>query len=189
MTMQGTGQQIAVSSVGTGATVAAWLLPAAWAGPIGLAAAGVALALSAIFARKGPQQKVVSTQIVDDLEPVLKANVAGYLDSNRTEADYLAALANFDEAWAYLASAQACGSPELGEPGRRCLADRNRGGQWDWFRRYRDPITAAPPETASVDGANLFSQSPLELLSGNSPAGIGPTAILGAGLLLLGATL
>jgi hypothetical protein len=62
----------------------------------------------------------------------------------RTRSSQAAALKNFDDAWAYLTSAEACGNPQLGNPGKACISDRSRGGRWDWFSYYRDPIAQDP---------------------------------------------
>lgn len=128
-------------------------------GPVGIAisagVAAVSLVLGLLFARKGPKQKVATTNIVNQLEPALQQNLAAYKAGPRTIVDQQAALANFDSAWAYLVSSQGCGSPDMGEPGQRCIKDRDRGGQWDWFAYYRDPI--AQDETVKSTAAALVS--------------------------------
>lgn len=142
----GSASQTANTLVNAGGTVATigaqsgWWLSTAAVPVIGAAVAGVALGLTLIFNRKGPQQKVASTKIVDELEPLLKNNVEAYLTGPRTRSSQAAALQNFDSAWAYLISAEACGNTALGNPGKACIADRTQGGKWDWFARYRDPI-------------------------------------------------
>ncbi len=177
--------QMAATAAGGALTAAtsAHLLAAGVAGPIGLAVAGVAMALSAIFSRKGPQQKVISTHIVDELEPQLKANVDGYLAGPRTRSSQAAALANFDAAWAYLSSSQACGSAELGNPGKACIRDRSRGGKWDWFSYYRDPI-ANDTEVQDDPVADALSM----VLPGLDADGFSKY-LLPAGLILLGVLL
>ncbi len=131
----------------------------AWAVPVvGAAVAGVTLALGLIFGRKGPQQKVASTKIVDELEPQLAANVKAYVEGPRTPESQAAALANFDAAWAYLKSTAACGSPDLGDPGKRCISDRDRGGKTDWFSYYRDPIEQAAPVQSAASATALTAQ-------------------------------
>lgn len=133
----------AVSTAGTVATIGAqsgWWLSAAAVPVIGAAVAGVTIGLQLIFNRKGPKQKVASTKIVDDLEPLLKNNVEAYMSGPRTRSSQAAAIQNFDDAWAYLISDQACGSQALGNPGKACISDRSKGGKWDWFSYYRDPI-------------------------------------------------
>lgn len=140
----GQAASTAVNTAGTVATIGAqsgWWLSAAAVPVIGAAVAGVTLGLQLLFNRKGPQQKVASTKIVDELEPLLKNNVEAYISGPRTRSSQAAALQNFDDAWAWLSGAEACGNPALGNPGKACLSDRARGGKWDWFARYRDPIS------------------------------------------------
>ena len=49
------------------------------------------------------------------------------------------ALAKFDEIWElYLETP--CGDPTLGTSGKCCIEERCRGGDFDWFAKYRDPI-------------------------------------------------
>jgi len=140
------GQQVTGAiSVGGGIAVAAGMAAhALWVPVVGVAVAAVTFALGLIFARKGGQQRVISTQIVNELEPQLQANVAGYFTGPRTRASQAQALANFDAAWDWLGGPQACGNEQLGNPGAACIADRDRGGQWDWFSYYRDPIANDP---------------------------------------------
>jgi hypothetical protein len=137
----------AVNTAGTVATIGAqsgWWLSTAAVPVIGAAVAGVTLGLQLLFNRKGPQQKIAATKIVDQLEPLLKNNVQAYMSGPRTRSSQAAALKNFDDAWAYLTSAEACGNPQLGNPGKACISDRSRGGRWDWFSYYRDPIAQDP---------------------------------------------
>lgn len=150
----------AVSTAGTVATIGAqsgWWLTAAAVPVIGAAVAGVTLGLQLLMNRKGPQQKVASTKIVDDLEPLLKNNVEAYFSGPRTRSSQAAALQNFDDAWAWLTSAEACGNAALGNPGKACIADRDRGGKWDWFARYRSAI-AEDAEVIDDPVQNAISQ-------------------------------
>jgi hypothetical protein len=140
--------QIGIQAGGAAATAIGIALHASWVPLVGPAVAGAAIALALIFNRRGPAQKVRSTQIVDDIEPVLKQNVAGYLAGPRTKASQAQALKTFDEAWAYVKAA--CGVPELGDPGRACITDRDRGGPWDWFSYYRDPIAKDAPANGTT---------------------------------------
>lgn len=109
--------------------------------------AGISVGIMAFTAwlnRRGPQQKVASTAIVNELEPVLKENLDAYLAGPRTRSRQALHLAQFDMAWDYLKSQEGCGNPELGKPGQNCIADRSRGGRWDWASYYRDPIAKDP---------------------------------------------
>lgn len=118
---------------------------------IGLAIAGVTLAIAAILTSGCGETCVISTDLVNKLEPKLKDNVQAYLavPTPRPRAAQIAALANFDNAWAWLSSSQACGASQLGDAGRRCISDREEGSCkwkdssgscWNWFIGYRDPI-------------------------------------------------
>ena len=174
----------ALTAVGSGGSFAAMLAPASAAGPIGLAVAGATLLLSLLFSRKKPAQKIATTQLVDELEPILRSNLAGYMEGPRSAASQAAALRNFDDAWIWLTSAQACGNPELGAPGRWCIADRARGGEWDWFRRYRDPIAQDTPQAAAGIMTSLFGGQ------ANGAQGISPAAwILPAAFIIGGLAL
>lgn len=165
-TLAGTGQQIVLSAPQIASTAigiaaakgAAWATAAIpFVGPI---VAGVTLALTALFSRKGPKQKRATTEIVNQVEPLLKENLEGYLSGPRTPEARAQALANFDAAWAWLVDQ--CGQPAMGEPGRRCIAERQRGGSapWcptrvgcDWFTLYRDPIEQ---DTVSEGSSSTF---------------------------------
>lgn len=180
---------IKVANIGTNAAavavptalVALHLLPAAAAGPIGagIAAAGALIAWAISKSGCGPTC-VMATGIVDQLEPQLKANRDEFLAGPKTAANKAAALANFDYAMEWLKSAQACGSPELGDAGKRCISDRTRGGKWDWFSYYRDPIEAVQVEP------DAFSQAAAAFLPGGEP---NVMLFAAAGLLLVGVML
>ena len=130
-------------SAGTASTATLWGLSAAVAIPvIGAVVAGVTLGLVALFARRGPKQRVATTLIVDKVEPLLAQNRDGYLSGPRTVSSQAQALANFDAGWQYVV--EHCGIPEMGDPGKRCISERQRGGQWDWFFYYREPIENDP---------------------------------------------
>ncbi len=163
-----------------GAANAAWAVPV-----VGAAIAGIALAIGAWMNRKGPQQKILTTKIVDEAEPILKQNVAAYLAGPRTVSSQQVAVANFDNVWGQVV--QACSNPAYGDAGKNCISGRERGtthvndqGQkYDWFELYRDPIALDPnvvPDPslaqAAADAAGVAMTSggtsvvPLLLLGG-----------------------
>lgn len=122
----------------------------AWAVAVPAAIQAVGLGINLLLGRRRGAQKIAATRIVEQLEPLLKQNVEAYLSGPRTQSAQAAALANFDQAWAWLTSPEGCGNPELGKPGIACIDDRKRGGKFDWFAAYRDPIandTPAPDPT------------------------------------------
>lgn len=148
---------IAAHTAGAAGAAGTAAAASAWVPLIGPAIAGITLAIGLLLNRKGPKQKIAATQIVNDLEQQLKANLAAYQAGARTQTNQAAALANFDAAWAWLESAEGCGAAALGEPGRRCITDRARGGRWDWASYYRDPIAndKAEPDVFGVSISSL----------------------------------
>lgn len=133
-----------VLTSGGSASLAATAWGAAAVPVVGAVVAGVTIALALIFARKGPRQKVATTQIVDAVEPKLAENRDGYLNGPRTRSSQAQAIQNFLAGWEYVR--QQCGAPEMGEPGRRCIVERDRRGVWDWWALYHDPIARDTPQ-------------------------------------------
>ncbi len=135
-----TGQIIGGSGAAAGMTVGLIV-----GGPVGAAiGAGIGLVtqvLTGLFGHGCPECEQ-TTHIVDQVEPLLKQNLAAYMASPRTYADQRAALANFDYAWQGVV--KACSNPQFGDAGRNCISERQPGGQWDWFAYYRDPIANDP---------------------------------------------
>lgn len=131
---------ISAPAIASGGANAGWL--AAAGGPIGIGVAAVTFALSALMSRQRPARKVATTQIVDEVEPLIQKNLTDYMAGPRTVTSQQQALNNFDAAWSHVRTN--CGDPAMGKPGQWCIDDRKRGGQWDWFARYRDPIENDP---------------------------------------------
>lgn len=123
----------AVSSIGSSTT-----LLGAFGGPIGLAAMGIITAINLFRSRKKPGQKIATTKIVDEAEGILKQNLAWWQGSNKTAAEQQQALNNFLSVWEQVKVQ--CGDPVMGSPGKACIQERDRGGQWDWWGYYYDPI-------------------------------------------------
>jgi hypothetical protein len=175
----GTGQMIALGAPSIAGMTVASLAAAkvGWAvaaipivGPI---LAGVTLGLSALFARKGPRQRVATTEIVNKVEPLLQQNLQGYLSSPRNRLAQTQALPNFDARWQFVV--EHCAIPEMGNPGRACIADRDRGGQFDWFAAYRNPIANDPdvqPDPTLLGSGLLTSLFP------SQGDGAGPSSMI-----------
>jgi hypothetical protein len=166
---------------------------------IGAIVAGITLALVAIFSRKGPKQKVATTEIVNKIEPLLQQNLSGYMAGPHTVSSRAQALANFDAGWAYVN--QYCDIPEMGNPGQACVSDRQAGSCvwkdstsqcWNWFVGYRDPIANDPnvvPDPTMVDTAgNLIDSITGGLFTdpsaGGTSSGMG-WLLLAGGVLIL----
>ena len=182
-TSRGLGAPVSTSiesSIGTG------LLSAApFTGPAApfLAAGGAVADLLASFGIGSGcgQTCVLSSQYADKAEGILKNNVGTYLGLPvpRSSIAQQAALSIFDTVWNDL-SAQ-CSNPSLGDPGRRCISDRQRGGKFDWFGWYRDPIandtnvvqdSTVDSAAAAVSNALGTSVSPWLLLAGAGLVGL-----------------
>ncbi len=200
---QGTGmQQILMGSTQiVGATVAAAAAAnVGWAtaaipivGPI---IAGVTVGLMAIFARKGPKQKVATTAVVDKVEPLLQQNVDAYLALPMHYASAQAqALANFDAGWKWVV--ERCAIPEMGNPGQWCVNDRQSGackwrdsaGEcWNWFKGYRDPIANDPnvvPDPDTAGGGTGGAGGGLNQIFSGSIGGLPMPLLLAGGALVL----
>lgn len=138
---------------------------------IGAAVAGVTIGLTLLFARKGPKQKVATTQIVDQVEPLLEENLQGYLNGPRTRAAQEQALENFLAGWQFVVDH--CDIPEMGDPGQRCVSERTRGGKWDWYALYYDPIandpSVKPDPTVTEKVSEVLGGGASSLLSSKSP--------------------
>lgn len=157
------------------------------------AIAGVQMAIQFWRSRKGPMQKLQATQYVDAAEPLLQENLRLFLSHPSLETQR-ATLENFDQAWDELKVL--CGDPALGDPGRRCLSERQRGGVWDWFAAYRDPIASfqVPAPAAAPVVTTPLTASPAMTSAAAAPVDFGgvsdsPLApwMMGAGLLAVGA--
>lgn len=180
------------AAAGAGAGAATTAATASLAVPIiGLAIAGVTLALVALYSRKGPKQKVATTEIVNKVEPLLKQNLAGYMAGPHTVSSQAQALANFDAGWQYVVDN--CSIPEMGNPGKACVSDRQPGGKWDWSSYYRDPIandTQVKPDPVVDQVGNLIDSVTGGLFkSSGGGGGMGWLLLAGlavAGVFLLG---
>jgi hypothetical protein len=204
------GQQIALQTVSSAGSIAAGTAPmwtqAAWAIPvIGAAVAGITLGLVALFSRKGPEQKVASTQLVNDIAAKMEENKAAYFAGPRTVSSQAQALANFDALWAYLV--QQLSDPELGKWGKRAIFERQPVGtctaqqaeeadesladcgKYSMARDNRDPIANDPevkPDPILGETGELIDSVTGELWKGVTSGGSG-SLLVAAGLLLLAA--
>ena len=139
-----TKHQIASAAAGAAVTGTAAMLMAMGAvtGPVGMAIAafaGIAALIANSFQGCG-QTCIAATRIVDQVEPYLKQNVSTYLQlaTPRPKSAQIAAMQIFIDTWNGVV--MACSDPGLSDAGVRCIGDRQRGGKWDWFSYYYDPI-------------------------------------------------
>lgn len=158
-------------------------------GPIGAGVAAAISALQLLFSRKGPKQKTATTAIVNQVEPILKQNLAGYLAGPRTVSSQTVALGVFDAGFAYVV--EYCDIPQMGAPGKACVSERSPGGKWDWYAYYRDPIANDPNVVPDPTGTEEIGSSLSSLFGTNTTGeGIDPKILIAAaligGALLLG---
>jgi hypothetical protein len=130
-----------------------------------LVVAGVQMAATAIVGwissiRKKNLQKTAATQAANEAEYYLQQNLDAWNASGKTRAEQVLALESFDKIWAWLISTDACGNPNFGSAGQRCISERQAGGTvpgtgGNWFVWYRDPIADDPGvvDTASASTA------------------------------------
>lgn len=85
-----------------------------------------------------------TTLIVNGLGTQLSNLVSAYLADPPSCASQRAALDAYDQAWAWLQSPAACGDPNFGAAGNRCISDRAPTGKTPWQTYYRDPIANDP---------------------------------------------
>lgn len=144
------------SAGATGAATAALTTASIATAAVTAGIGAVAVLVMAFLSRKGPQQKVLTTQVVNQVEPLLKQNLAAWNASSKSCADQAVCLAHFDVLWNEVV--QSCADPSLGDPGHSCIDDRLPSGvqfeyntfhlvgngKWNWFSYYRDPIANDP---------------------------------------------
>lgn len=98
-------------------------------------------------------QKRQTSNVADQIEEKLKTLREAYLSwENRNLQDREYALQQFDLLWQELTTE--C-SRIGGGAGQRCIEERKRGGKWDWFALYRDPIENAEIKEGSNNPTNI----------------------------------
>ena len=80
----------------------------------------------------------VASRLSNQFEVAMKSNLAAFQAKTISQSQ---ALSNFDTLWAeYNAALNQAGAAEK----TRAIQDRQRGGKFDWFPAYRDPISGTP---------------------------------------------
>lgn len=95
-----------------------------------------------------------ATTVVNQAAVQLQANLTAWNNSSKTTADQQQAIANFNSVWNIVV--QQC-QQIGGQGGKGCIADRQRGGKFDWFATFLDPIQNATPSDAGTISAVLTS--------------------------------
>ncbi len=134
---------------------------------IGAAIAGVTLAVSLFLNRNAAYfaEEKATTDIVNQAEVLMKQNLQAWNSSDKYYSEQQQAITNFNNIWSQVV--QNCSSPNYQQgsnqtglsPGQRCISDRQRGGQWDWFSYYLDPIMGDPNVKADPSLPNTSAQN------------------------------
>ena len=201
----GASAPVAGTQQGDAALVGSSLLSAAGAvgkvpgGQIAGAALAVAGAIADIVSMFGPNpNNTYATEVVNQVEAdVMEPNLAGWQalpNSEKTLANQAAFVQNFQTGWNYVLSA--CNNPALGSAGINCIADRQRGGKFDWWALYYDPIAndpnpainaaAAASAASTTSTGNVVDSTVASITSatGLSPLMIGLALIVAAFVLV-----
>jgi hypothetical protein len=182
------GQTATIASTGV-ASIAALAAPSvglitlsatmAAAIPIAGALIGVGVLIySLLHNSRGLQQNVETTQVVEKAIKYMQDNMAAWNASNKSLANQVQALSNFDQAWEALRNF--CLNGNEGPPGERCVSERQRGGKYDCFVTLRDPI-ANDPQAGAIDKAAAqiaATQQSAQVTSAIRTGQIGPAAPL-----------
>ena len=163
---------------------------------VGAAIAGVTLLVTALIKNSGCGVTCVETsQWANQAEALLNQNLQAYLAQPcpRSQSSQQAAETNFNNVWAALQ--QNCSQPGTGNAGVRCISDRQRGGKFDWFAGYYDPIAndvcvvsdaafqAAAASVLSVSGGGSSPSSDAVVAAAGALSGIPAWAWLAAAAL------
>lgn len=151
---------------------------------IGAAIAGVTALIGMWISAnaKYHAQETATTKIVDQAQTFMQQNLDAWNQSQKTKSEQAQAIANFNAIWAQVV--QACNQQQYGDPGQRCIHDRERGGRWPWPEYFLDPIQNDPnvqpdPVASAVSG--------IESVLSGGVAGIPFPLLLIGGLALLAA--
>ena len=142
--VNGRARGLGLTAAQTVATVGSIATPIGQAigGPVvGAAISAVTTLVTALVQGSGCGVTCVETsQWANQAATLLNQNLSAYLAQPcpRSQSSQQAAETNFNNLWAALQ--QNCSQPGTGNAGVRCISDRQRGGKFDWFAGYYDPI-------------------------------------------------
>lgn len=120
-----------IASSGAAATIGFLVYAGSIGGPLGAAigaAAGLLIEVGGLIAKQFAgcgQTCVIASNDANQVGDLMTQNVQAYVSAPYSPDLQAAALNNFDTAWAALS--QACSNSQLGDAGKRCISDRQRG--------------------------------------------------------------
>jgi hypothetical protein len=200
-----------VSSTGSiAATILALSPTTGPAAPFVAAAAAIVGLLAKFGVGAGCGQAcILSSDYANQAEASLSQNILAYfsIPAPRPLSSQQTALALFDEVWQDLVTQ--CSAASLGDPGKRCISDRQAGactwkqtansvlinipgepqaGEcWNWFSGYRTPI-ADDPDVAEDSQATQVTTS-MSSTGTSSSSASGSSSLSSGTLYLVGAAL
>lgn len=145
---------------------------------IGAAVAGITLAVSYLAQGCGATCTMTSN-FVNQVEPYMKQNVEAWQSSGKSCAEKQQCISNFEILWQKVEDY--CNNSQFGDAGKRCISDRSRGGKWDWFSYYLDPIQNDTCSDLKVVNGILDP-----VTTALASTGIDSTSLLAIGALVLG---
>ena len=132
-------------------------------GPIGAAVGGITFAAQTIanlIDSNGPK-KIAATDCANNAMYAANTNVnewRNYPPNMKTQSLQVQYMNQFMQVWGYLE--QCCSDQNLGSAGQRCISERQRGGIYDYFAAYYDPI-ANDPEVSSLATTIVSNNQPI----------------------------
>jgi hypothetical protein len=122
---------------------------------------------------RGLQQNVETTNVVNEAARLMQQNLDAWNATSKSYSTQTAALTQFDALWAQVV--KFCSQASEGKPGERCISERQRGGKYDFFSYYRDPIANDPhagdPDRAAAAAAATNDTATLtSILAGDTGA-------------------
>jgi hypothetical protein len=172
-----TGATIAGTALSTTAAAAsAGLITLGTTAAAAIPIAGAVLAVgvlvySFLHNTRGLQQNVETTTVVNQAATLMQQNLDAWQASSKSYSTQAAALAQFDSLWAQVI--KFCSQASEGSPGERCISERQRGGKYDFFSYYRDPIVNDPhagDPDRTAEAASTAAVTDLLTGSGTAPA-------------------
>ena len=110
-------------------------------------------------------KKIQSSKDANDVEAQMAQIQSWWGGVEHNTANQQIAVTAWYQLWDKLT--QLCGDPNLGDAGRNCIKDRQRGGKWDWFAMHLDPIINTPlSDSGTLTGevSSMFGGSNMGLL-------------------------
>lgn len=158
------------------------------------------------------QTCIAASNFANEAAALLDQNIHAYfaIPASRPQSAQTAALANFETVWNALIAPQACGNPQLGSAGQKCISDREAGACtwkqtadtvpawgtppvdacWNWDSGYRAPIADDPnvvPDAlaSTASGSPGVTTSSSSIVSSIGASSSAPWLLLAAAAVLV----